>query len=116
MKSEEKLFKFIRKKVPNSVSFVDEIAQVLGVNYDAAYRRITGKTALDLTAVLKLMEAYNFSMDEIFTDKKAFTMKKISPSFRWVFVILAKEFLAINRHVKNALRCGTNDYLIKCQM
>lgn len=72
MKSEEKLFKFIRKKVPNSVSFVDEIAQVLGVNYDAAYRRITGKTALDLTAVLKLMEAYNFSMDEIFTDKKDF--------------------------------------------
>ena len=72
MKSEEKLFKFIRNKVPNSVSFVDEIAQVLGVNYDAAYRRITGKTTLALNDVLKLMNAYNFSVDEIFTDKKNF--------------------------------------------
>ena len=72
MKSEERLFNFIRKKVPNSVSFVDEIAQVLGVNYDAAYRRITGKTTLGLNDVLKLMNAYNFSVDEIFTDKKDF--------------------------------------------
>ena len=63
---------FIRNKVPNSVSFVDEIAQVLGVNYDAAYRRITGKTTLGLNDVLKLMEAFSFSVDEVFTDKKDF--------------------------------------------
>lgn len=72
MKSEEKLFNFIRKKVPNSVSFTDEIAQVLEVNYDAAYRRIMGKTTLSLKETLKLMEAYNFSIDDIFTDKKDF--------------------------------------------
>ena len=72
MKSEEKLFNFIRKKVPNSVSFTDEIAQALEVNYDAAYRRINGKTALTLQETLKLTEAYNFSITDIFSDKKDF--------------------------------------------
>lgn len=72
MKSEEKLFNFIRKKVPSSVSFTDEIAQVLEVNYDAAYRRINGKTTVGLEEVLKLMKAYNFSIEDVFSEKKDF--------------------------------------------
>ncbi|MDD7915253.1 hypothetical protein [Polaribacter ponticola] len=72
MKSEEKLFNFIRKKVPESLSFTDEIAQVLEINYDAAYRRISGKTAVSLQEVLKLMEAFDFSITDVFSDKKDF--------------------------------------------
>ena len=72
MKPEEKLFNFIRNKVPNSVSFTDEIAQVLKVNYDAAYRRVTGKTTLSLNETLRLMNAYDFTIDDIFSEKKDF--------------------------------------------
>ena len=72
MIEEDKLFDYIKLKIPENVSFIDAIADVLDISYDAAYRRITGKTTLGLNDVLKLMEAFSFSVDEVFTDKKDF--------------------------------------------
>lgn len=71
MKSEEeKLFSFIKEKLPENISFIEEISDVLDISYDAAYRRVKGKTALTLSETLKLTTHYNFIMCDVFSEKK----------------------------------------------
>lgn len=68
MIEEDKLFDFIKLKIPENVSFIDEIADVLDISYDAAYRRIKGKTSLTLKESLLLSNRFNFNLNDIFTD------------------------------------------------
>lgn len=67
---EEKLFNCIRKKIPKNVSFTDEIADVLDISYDAAYRRIKGKTSLTLKESLLLSKYFNLNLTNIFNNKE----------------------------------------------
>ncbi len=57
---------FIREKTLNHTSFVDEIATVLNIGYDAAYRRINCKTSLTLEETVKLARYYNISLNNLF--------------------------------------------------
>ncbi|QNM84789.1 hypothetical protein H9W90_11350 [Polaribacter pectinis] len=70
LKVEERLFNFIQQKLPKNVSFIEEIADVLDVSYDAAYRRIKGKTAVTLSEILKLTKHYNFVISDVFSENK----------------------------------------------
>ncbi len=62
----EKLFSIIRQKLPNNVSFIEEIADVLDVSYDASYRRLNSKTALSFEEALKLAKYYKISLNNLY--------------------------------------------------
>ena len=59
------LFQKIRDQIPDHVSFVDEIAEILEISNDSAYRRIRGEKALSLYEVQRLCQRYNFSVDDL---------------------------------------------------
>lgn len=64
-KNEEKLFNLIKPKLPKNVSFIEEISDVLDLNYDAAYRRVKGKTTLSLSETLKLANHYSINLNRL---------------------------------------------------
>ncbi|WP_343328999.1 helix-turn-helix domain-containing protein [Polaribacter staleyi] len=70
IKVEEKLFNFIKLRLPKNVSLIDDISDVLDLNYDAAYRRIKGKTPLNLTETLKLSNHYNINLNTLLVETK----------------------------------------------
>ena len=74
-KEEEKLFNYIKLKLPKNVSFIDEISDVLDISYDAAYRRINGKALLNLAETLKLSNHYNIDINGLFAEAENNTEK-----------------------------------------
>ena len=55
----------IRSKLAPSLSFVDELAELLSISRDSAYRRIRGETFLSLDEVKSLSNKYGVSIDAI---------------------------------------------------
>ena len=55
----------IRNRLPENVAFADELAELLNVSRDSAYRRIRGETVLSLDEVKKLYDQYGVSLDAI---------------------------------------------------
>ncbi len=64
---DNQFIKTIRVKSKKNISFIDEVAAILEVNYDAAYRRINGKTKLTLEDAVKLSKYYKVSLNKLFT-------------------------------------------------
>ncbi|MBK5277426.1 MAG: helix-turn-helix transcriptional regulator [Bacteroidia bacterium] len=65
----------IRDRLPENVALADELAELLNVSRDSAYRRIRGETVLSLDEVKKLYDQYGVSVDAI-----------ISPSSNMVLI------------------------------
>jgi len=59
------LFQRIHDQLPDHLSMVDEIADILEISNDSAYRRIRGEKPLSLQEVQKLASSYNISIDDI---------------------------------------------------
>jgi hypothetical protein len=57
--------KQVKDKLPASMSFADEIAELLSVSMDSAYRRIRGETALTLEEAKILSLKYDISLDQL---------------------------------------------------
>lgn len=55
----------IKQTLPPSISFVDQLAEVLNVSKDSAYRRIRGETILSLDEVKILSNRYAVSLDAV---------------------------------------------------
>jgi len=55
----------VRKRVPANLSFVDEIAEILKISRDSAYRRMRGETVLSLDEVMKICQHFNVSLDTL---------------------------------------------------
>lgn len=55
----------IRNRLSENVAFADELAELLHVSRDSAYRRIRGETVLSLDEVKKLYDQYGVSLDAI---------------------------------------------------
>lgn len=55
----------IRHRLRENVSFADELAELLNISRDSAYRRIRGETVLSLDEVKKLYDQYGVSLDAI---------------------------------------------------
>ncbi len=53
----------IKKRLPPNVSFADEIAEILKISRDSAYRRIRGETILSLDEAKVLCNQYGVSLD-----------------------------------------------------
>lgn len=63
--SQEFLFQKIRELLPAHASLVDNIASILNVSNDSAYRRIRGETPLVLDEARELCNHYKLSLDQI---------------------------------------------------
>jgi len=59
------LFQKIRDQLPDHVSLVEDIAELLEISNDSAYRRIRGEKQLSLQEVKKLCQHYRFSIDDL---------------------------------------------------
>lgn len=63
----------IKQMIPPNFSLVDELADLLEVSTDSAYRRIRGETALSIDEVTKICNKYKISFDT-FTGDSAGTV------------------------------------------
>lgn len=70
-----KLLNKIKENCDKNISFIEEVADVLDISYDAAYRRINQKTKLSLEDAIKLSLHFNISLDSLFDEKLSY--KKI---------------------------------------
>lgn len=59
------LFQKIRDQLPDHVSLVDEIADILEISNDSAYRRIRGEKPISLYEVRKLSNVFSISVDDL---------------------------------------------------
>src|SRR5580765_3594871 len=58
----------VKSRLPANVSFVDELAEILNISRDSAYRRIRGETVLSLDEVKKLYDRFGISLDVILSN------------------------------------------------
>jgi hypothetical protein len=60
----------VRKNLPEHLSLVDELAEMLNVSNDSAYRRIRGETSLTFDELVLLSKKFNVSVDSILGHSK----------------------------------------------
>lgn len=58
----------LKSVVPANVSLVDDIADILNISNDSAYRRLRGETELSLDETYKICKHYRISADNIFSN------------------------------------------------
>jgi transcriptional regulator with XRE-family HTH domain len=98
-------FEHIRKRLPPHVSLVDELAELLDMSRDSAYRRMRGETVLSLDEVKKLAAKFKISVDSIISpsaDIASFQYRAVDKnSFKeWLKAI--EEYLSFLENVPNA--------------
>ena len=59
------LFQQIKSRIPENLSFVHEIAELLEISYDSAYRRIRGEKELSMEELYKLSQRFEISLDAL---------------------------------------------------
>jgi hypothetical protein len=62
---QQKFFQHIKANLPLHLSFVDEIAELLNISNDSAYRRIRGEKPISFEEIQKLCKAYKLSLDQM---------------------------------------------------
>ncbi|MBL7739819.1 MAG: hypothetical protein JNK14_11400 [Chitinophagaceae bacterium] len=96
-------FNHIKSILPHHLSIVDEVANLLNISNDSAYRRMRGDKPLTFEEVQKLCVHFNISLDSIFhldTDNYIFSGKLVSPS-TFHFELYLKKMLADLEMVKS---------------
>lgn len=63
---QEQFIKYLKAKTQDNTSFVEEIASVLDIGYDAAYRRVNSKTSISLEEGVTLARYYKISLNNLF--------------------------------------------------
>lgn len=63
--TQQLLFNHVRSKLSPHLSFVDEVAELLNISNDSAYRRIRGEKPLGLDEVQVLCNKYQISLDQL---------------------------------------------------
>lgn len=73
MKVQELIIQRFRESVPKNTSFIQHLADVLDLSYDAAYRRFQGKAKLEIEEAMTLARLGEFSLDRIMSEKQDLT-------------------------------------------
>lgn len=63
--TQQLFFNHIKLKIPAHLSFVDEVAALLNISNDSAYRRIRGEKPIGLDEVQTLCNKYQVSLDQL---------------------------------------------------
>lgn len=63
---QEQLFKRIKKVLGPNKKLTESIAGVLNINYDAAYRRVIGKTTLSIEEAVLLAKYFRLSLNKLY--------------------------------------------------
>jgi hypothetical protein len=61
----DKSFNHIKTVLPSNLSLADEIADLLDVSVDSAYRRIRGEKQISFEEIQKLSNHFKISIDKI---------------------------------------------------
>jgi len=69
MEDQIRLFEMVRSKLPDNLSLVDEIEDLLGLSKESTYRRVRGEKILSFAEWKKICEKYHLSMDEVINSK-----------------------------------------------
>src|SRR5437868_2689306 len=65
------LMQKIKEMLPPNISFVDELAELLGLSNDSAYRRIRGETALSIEEIASICKKFKISFDSFINSSDA---------------------------------------------
>jgi len=65
---QEVFIKHLKQVVPANVSLVDDIADLLKISNDSAYRRLRNETELSLDETYKICKHYRISVDSVFSN------------------------------------------------
>ena len=60
-----RFFQHLKAQLPPHIAIVDEVADLLGISNDSAYRRIRGEKPIDLEETYKLCSHFKVSMDQL---------------------------------------------------
>lgn len=66
---QEVFIKHLKQVIPSNVSLVDDIADLLKISNDSAYRRLRNETELSLDETYKICKHYRISIDSVFSNK-----------------------------------------------
>ena len=76
-------FQFIKSKLPPHLSLVDELADLLDISVDSAYRRIRGDKMISLEEISKIAAHFKLSIDQLLhlktSDAKVFSGNYVTP-------------------------------------
>ena len=76
MTNQDLLLKAIRHKTKAKSSINDEIAGILNISYDAAHRRVSGKSKFSIEETVELANHFNISLDTLFAKKEKVIIEK----------------------------------------
>lgn len=76
MNNQEVLLREIRKQLSSSSSLNEEIAAVMQCSYDAAHRRVSGKSKFSIDETVLLANHFNISMDKLFLKNDKVVVEK----------------------------------------
>jgi hypothetical protein len=76
MTNQETLLKQIRKQISPNESLNDSIATILNISYDAAHRRVSGKSKFSIDEAIQLANHYNISIDNLYLTKGKIIIEK----------------------------------------
>lgn len=65
LETQQELFRLLKGLIPSNLSFVDEIAELLNISNDSAYRRIRGEKPLTFDEIHILCSKYHLSLDKL---------------------------------------------------
>jgi len=80
---QQSFFSYIRTKIPSNISLAEEVAEVLNISNDSAYRRMRGEKLISLEEISKLASHFKLSLDQVFnikaSDFTVFSGKYVRP-------------------------------------
>jgi hypothetical protein len=80
---QDRFFSLFKQVIPSGVGLADEVADLLNISPDGAYRRIRGETEITIREAGILIAKYDVSFDEVFGKKNntaSFTYTKLTDS------------------------------------
>jgi len=69
MEDQIRLFEIVKSIIPNNLTLIDEMEDLLGLSKESTYRRVRGEKILSFAEWKKICEKYHLSIDEIINSK-----------------------------------------------
>src|SRR5438046_4320214 len=62
---QKRFFSQLKSRLPQHLSMVDEVAELLNISNDSSYRRIRGEKSISLEEIQKLCSHFKLSLDQL---------------------------------------------------